>query len=58
MFCGVNKEILETLEAAGILDSIGQTNVFTVNDQILDSTHEALKGAKYLLYTNNNKFNN
>jgi SulP family sulfate permease len=58
LLCGVHKEILETLETAGILDSIGQTNVFTVNNQILDSTHEALKKAKNLLYANNNKPNN
>lgn len=57
LLCGVHKEILETLEMAGILDSIGQTNVFTVNDQILDSTHEALKKAKYLLNSPNDKSN-
>jgi SulP family sulfate permease len=58
LLCGVHKEMLETLETAGILDSIGQTNVFTVNNQILDSTHEALNKAKYLLSSNNNKSNN
>ena len=50
LFCGVHKEILETLESAGILVTVGQANVFTADNRLLDSTQQALEKAKRLIH--------
>ena len=50
LFCGVHKEIMETFESAGILEKVGQANVFTADNRLLDSTQQALEKAKRLLH--------
>ena len=55
LFCGVHKEILETLDSAGILQTVGASNVFTADNRLLDSTQQALEKAKALLNTDEHK---
>ena len=49
LFSGVHSEILETLESAGIVTKIGQSNIFTADNQLLESTQMALEEAKRLI---------
>ena len=52
LFCGVHDEIQETLESSGILESIGQSNIFIANDQLFTSAQKALEKAKSILHEN------
>ncbi len=49
LFCGVHDEIRETLESSGILQSIGQSHIFSASDRLFTSAQEALKEAKSIL---------
>lgn len=55
LFSGVHSEILETLESAGIVTKIGQSNIFTADNQLLESTQMALEEAKRLIQYDKNK---
>ena len=50
LFCGIQKEVLQPLQAAGVTDIIGEENVFTADNLLFDSTHRALQAAKTILY--------
>jgi SulP family sulfate permease len=50
LFCGIHEKILETLDSAGIVNTIGATNIFTADDHLLSSTLQALEKAKSLLH--------
>lgn len=50
IFCGVHDEIQKTLESSGILESIGQNNIFIANDQLFTSAQKALEKAKSILH--------
>jgi len=49
LFCGVKKEILDPLEAAGVVAIVGDTLIFPAKIQLFESTHLALKEARTLL---------
>lgn len=49
LFCGIQEDIWDPLEDAGVLDIVGQTNIFPAKDQIFKSTHLALEKAKNIL---------
>ncbi len=51
LFCGIHEKILETLDSAGIVDTIGISNIFTADDHLLSSTQRALEKAKSILHT-------
>jgi SulP family sulfate permease len=50
LFCGIHTEILDTLESAGILNTVGQSNIFMADDHLLESTQQALERAKNLIH--------
>jgi SulP family sulfate permease len=49
LFCGIREEIQETMESAGLLNTIGTSRTFIANDIIFDSTQRALAKAKDIL---------
>jgi anti-anti-sigma factor len=49
LFCGIQEEIREPLEAAGVIRTIGPSRTFTASDVIFDSTQRALEKAKEIL---------
>ncbi len=49
LFCGIQSDIYEPLEDAGVLDNVGKANIFPAKDQIFKSTQIALKEAKTIL---------
>ncbi|MDY6873303.1 MAG: SulP family inorganic anion transporter [Chloroflexota bacterium] len=49
LFCGMHEEIEEPLESAGILNTIGSSQIFNAHDQIFDSAQSALERAKEIL---------
>jgi len=49
LFCGIQSDILEPLDDAGVIDKLGETNVFPAKDQIFKSTQQALDAAKTFL---------
>lgn len=53
LFCGVRDEIKEPLESAGIVQTVGDTQIFNANDQLFDSTQNAMARAKELLAQDN-----
>ena len=50
LFCGIHEKILETLDSAGIVNTIGASNIFTADDHLLSSTQQALEKAKTFLH--------
>jgi SulP family sulfate permease len=46
LFCGIQEEIREPLEAAGVIRTIGPSHTFTASDVIFESTQRALEKAK------------
>ncbi len=50
LFCGIQAKTLETLASAGIVNTIGASNIFTADDHLLSSTQQALEKAKSLLH--------
>jgi SulP family sulfate permease len=50
LFCGMHDEIQEPLESAGILKSIGSSQIFNADDQIFSSAQNALARAKEILH--------
>jgi len=49
LFCGIQEEIREPLEAAGVIRTIGPSHTFTASDVIFESTQRALEKAKEIL---------
>ena len=49
LFCGIQTDIWEPLEDAGVIDKFGQSNFFPAKDQIFRSTQQALDAAKKIL---------
>lgn len=49
LFSGIQEDILEPLKVTGVLDLIGQPNIFNANHILYASTQHALTRAKYLL---------
>ena len=49
LFCGVQKDVMESLQAAGLVDSVGKTRFFQARYQLFDSTNQALTEARNLL---------
>lgn len=49
LFCGVQKDVMESLQAAGLVDSVGKTRFFQASYQLFDSTNQALTEARNLL---------
>jgi len=49
LFCGIQKEVLQPLKAAGVTDIIGDENVFFAESMLFESTQRALKAAKAIL---------
>jgi SulP family sulfate permease len=49
LFCGIQEEIREPLEAAGVIRTLGPSHTFTASDVIFDSTQRALEKAKEIL---------
>lgn len=49
LFCGIQSDIRQPLEEAGVFDKLGQSKIFLANDQIFKSTHLALEEAKQIL---------
>jgi SulP family sulfate permease len=53
IFCGMQENIKEPLDAAGVTDTIGETHIFTANHQLYKSTQQALEKAREILSNNN-----
>lgn len=49
LFCGIQKEVMEPLQTAGIVDRVGKSHFFQANYQLFDSTHQALNEARRIL---------
>jgi SulP family sulfate permease len=49
LFCGIQEEVLEPLEDAGLLDIIGEEHIFLADDLIFGSTQRALEEAKAII---------
>ncbi|MEA3327929.1 MAG: SulP family inorganic anion transporter [Chloroflexota bacterium] len=49
LFCGLQNEVLVPLEAAGVTDLIGESRIFLANNQLFNSTQNALEAAKEIL---------
>lgn len=49
LFCGVQEEVLEPLKDAGLLDIIGESQIFLADDLIFGSTQRALEEAKAII---------
>jgi SulP family sulfate permease len=49
LFCGIQEEIREPLEDAGVIRTIGTSRIFIASDVIFDSTQRALEKAKEIL---------
>lgn len=59
LFCGLQEDIWNPLEDAGVINNVGQEKVFPAKDQIFKSTQLALEKAKNLLEKKqSNKENN
>jgi predicted amino acid-binding ACT domain protein len=41
-FAGVNEKLYQTLKNSGIVDKVGEENVFKIEDVLLDSTKQAM----------------
>jgi SulP family sulfate permease len=52
LFCGIMEETYEPLKAAGVVDIIGEENIFTAHDTLFDSTQRALQRARMILQQN------
>jgi len=46
LFCGIQKDVLEPLKAAGLTEIVGDSHIFHASYKIFDSTQSALKEAK------------
>jgi len=46
LFCGLQEDIREPLDAAGVTDSIGRKHVFPASHQLYQSTQQALEKAR------------
>lgn len=49
LFCGIQEEVFEPLEDAGLLDIIGEEHIFLADDLIFGSTQRALEEAKAII---------
>jgi SulP family sulfate permease len=49
LFCGLQKEVLEPLEAAGMTEILGESQIFHAQSRLYQSTQQALKAAKNIL---------
>jgi len=49
LFCGIQEEIREPLEDAGVIRTIGTSRIFIASNIIFDSTQRALEKAKEIL---------
>jgi len=49
LFCGIQDEVLDPLDDAGVMDSIGESHIFSARDQLFKSTQLALQKAKEIL---------
>jgi SulP family sulfate permease len=49
LFCGIQKDVLEPLEAAGLTEIVGDSHIFHASYKIFDSTQSALKEAKRIV---------
>lgn len=49
LFCGIKDEVHEPLKAAGLIELIGESNIFLADNQVFYSTKKALNAAKSLL---------
>jgi len=57
LFCGLQEDIREPLEAAGVTDSIGRAHVFPASHQLYQSTQQALEKAREIIEEADNKNN-
>jgi SulP family sulfate permease len=49
IFSGINEEVLDPLESAGITEMLGESKIFLANNKLFDSTQKALAEAKSFL---------
>ena len=49
IFCGIQEEVLEPLESAGITEMIGESRILLASKKLFDSTQKALSEARNLL---------
>jgi SulP family sulfate permease len=49
IFCGIQEEVLEPLESAGITEMMGESRILLASNKLFDSTQKALLEARTLL---------
>lgn len=49
IFCGLQEEVLEPLESAGITEMMGESRILLASNKLFDSTQKALSEARNLL---------
>jgi len=52
LFCGLQEDIREPLDSAGVTDTIGQKHIFTADHHLYKSTHQALVKAREIIESN------